>query len=317
MHVTVLGAGVLGRVYGVRLAAGGDQVSFVVRPGREAETGAFVLEQVNGPRRRDAIERPLRVTRIPATTNAVLVAVRFDQLAEVDSPLMAVLRDAPAVPLVVFTPMLPKERVAAEHALGRHLAAAMPGAAGYVDERDVVRYWVTPLAPTLVDASVGTSAMDNALESLLFRLGKAGLPAHRERDVAGLNAGTTIAFFPLVAAIDAGGGIDGLLADRELLATVLEAARESDALGTKVGRVASWAHLLTRFVGPYTLKPGVTLARRLAAEAVRFAEAHFGPKLHDQHLAMGRAILELGREHGSPMPALSRLMDTLRGPRVS
>jgi 2-dehydropantoate 2-reductase len=307
MHVTIVGAGVLGRVYGVRLAAAGESVTFIVRPERAAETGGFVIEQVNGARRRDVLERPVRATAIPASTQAVVLTVRFDQLAAADSPLIATLREAPAAPLVVLTPMLPKERAAAERALGRRLTAAMPGAAGYLDERDVVRYWQTAVAPTLVDA-----VDDPAIDALLFRLGKAGLPAHRERDVAGLNAATTIAFFPLVAAIDAGGGIDALLADKELLATVIDAAHESAALGQKVGKVASWAHVLTRFVGPYTLKPGVTLARRLVPETVRFAEAHFGPKLHGQHLAMGEAVLALGLDHGVPMDAVAKLMDVLR-----
>ena len=314
MHVTIIGAGVLGRIYGVRLAAGGDQVAFLVRPERAPEASPFVLEQVNGPRRRDALDRPERVTEVPRGTRAVLLAVRFDQLGA-DSPLLALLRQAPAVPLIVITPMLPGPRALVEKALGRRLTAAMPGAAGYLDERGVVRYWLTSVAPTLVegDPADPRGGPDGpAIEELLLHLGKAGLPAHRERNVGALNAATTTAFFPLVAAIDAGGGIEGILADKDLFATVIDAARESDALGQKLGKVASWAHLLTRFVGPYTLKPAVALAHRLAPEALRFAEEHFGHKLHAQHLAMGGAILELGREVGLPMPALERLMETLR-----
>jgi hypothetical protein len=311
MHVTVVGAGVLGRIYGVRLAAAGEQVSFVVRPERAGEASPFVVEQINGARRRDALDAPERVTAVPRGTGAVLLAVRFDQLAGAGSPLAAVLREAPPVPLVVLTPMLPKQRAALELALGRRLLAAMPGAAGYLDERDVVRYWLTTVAPTLVEGDA-KDRDGQAVDDLLRRLGKAGLRAHRDRDVGALSAATTTAFFPLVAAIDAGGGVDGVLAHPELFATAIEAARESDELGRKVGKVASWAHLLTRFVGPYTLKPAVALARGLVPEAVRFADTHFGPKLHAQHLAMGDAILELGREHGQAMPALARLMDTLR-----
>jgi 2-dehydropantoate 2-reductase len=41
-------------------------------------------------------------------------------------------------------------------------------------------------------------------------------------------------------------------------------------------------------------------------------EAHFGAKLHGQHLAMGDAILALGREREVPMPALGREMELLR-----
>jgi 2-dehydropantoate 2-reductase len=309
MHVTVVGAGVLGRIYGVRLAVAGEQVSFVVRPERAGESSAFVLEQVNGPRRRDALDRPERVTRIPRAAGVVLLAVRFDQLT--GASLLEIVREAPAVPLIAITPMLPGPRAAVEAALGRQLTAAMPGAAGYLDERGVVRYWLSALAPTLIEGNAASSSAP-ALDHLVHRLGKAGLPAHREREVGALNAATTTAFFPLVAAIDAGGGVDGLLADRELLATVIDAARESDALGQKLGKVASWAHVLTRFVGPYTLGPAVALARRLVPEALRFAQEHFGPKLHAQHLAMGEAILALAREHGLPAPALARLVEVLR-----
>jgi hypothetical protein len=310
MQFTVVGSGVLGQIYGVRLAAAGEQISFVVRPERAGESAPFVLEQVNGPHRRDVVERPERVTQIPRGSAAVFVAVRFDQLAA-GSPLVGVLREAPTVPLIVLTPMLPRQRALVEQAIGRRVVPAMPGAVGYLDDRSVVRYWLTSIAPTLVDGDP-RSKDGPALDEILHRLGKAGLPAHRERDVGALNAATTTAFFPLIAGIDAGGGVDRLLGDKELFATVIDAAHESAVLGQKLGKVASWAHLLTRFVGPYTLKPAVALARTLAPEALRFAESHFGPKLHAQHVAMGDAILEIARELGQEVPALARLMDVLR-----
>src|SRR5262249_31625206 len=93
------------------------------------------------------------------------------------------------------------------------------------------------------------------------------------------------------------------------LAVVLDAAKETASLGDKLGKSASWAHMLTRFISPYTLKPGVALGRRLFPEVMRFVDAHFGPKLHAQHVAMGAAIMELGKEHGQPMPALEALME--------
>ena len=37
-------------------------------------------------------------------------------------------------------------------------------------------------------------------------------------------------------------------------------------------------------------------------------QAHFGPKLHEQHIAMGASILALGHEQGVALPALERLM---------
>lgn len=318
MHVTIVGAGALGRIYGVRLAALGEQVSFVVREARLAETAPFVIERVHADRRRDVIDRPDRVAAVPAKTAAVIVAVRFDQL-EGEGSVIDVLRGAPPAPIVLLTPLLPKQRAALEQAIGRKVVPGMPSVSGYLDDRDVVRYWLPRVAATLLDEPAGQSPdeirMRAAVEELARRIDKAGVPAHLARDVAALNVATTVAFFPLIAAIDAGDGIDGVLADKELVASVLDAAKECEALAHELGKVASWAHLLMRFVGPYTLKPGVTLARTVAPEAVKFVEAHFGPKLHAQHLAMGDTILALGRERGRAMPALTREMDVLRARR--
>ena len=310
--MTIVGAGALGRVYGVRLSASGEQVSFVVRPARLEETSPFVIEQVNGGKRRDVIERPERVAEVPRGTSAILLAVRFDQLAGPD-PVVDRLRAAPPVPIVALTPLLPRQRAELEASLGRRVVPGMPSVSGYFDERSVVRYWLTKVASTLLDDPPGSDgAVHAAVEEVARRLARAGISAHLERDVAALNVGTTTSFFPLIAAIDLGGGVDGVLADKELLGTVLDAAKESAALGQKIGKVASWAHLLTRFVGPFTLKPGVAMARSLAPETVRFVDTHFGPKLHAQHLAMGETILALGKDQGLPMPALGKLMDALR-----
>ncbi|MCC6553605.1 MAG: oxidoreductase [Polyangiaceae bacterium] len=311
MRVAVVGAGALGRAYGVRLAAAGDQVAFVVRPERVAEAAPFVIEQVNGPKRRDVIDRPRRVAEVPADAEVILVAVRFDQLTQTGPGSLAeLLRAAPDRPVVILTPSMPAQQAALEQALGcnRKILAAMPGVSGYIDDRDVVRYWITGVAATLVETPDPGAEGRAAVEGLARRLTNADVPARLERDVPTLNAATTTAFFPLIAAIDAGGGVDGVLSDKGLLTTALDAAKESDALARKLGKIAPWAHLLTKFVGPFTIKPGVGLARRLFPEAVRFVERHFGPKLHDQHLAMGASILALGREHGVELPALERLM---------
>jgi 2-dehydropantoate 2-reductase len=313
MRVAFVGAGALGRIYGARLAVRGDEVAFVVRPERAGESAPFVIEQVNGSKRRDVIERPRRVTEVPADTDVVLVTVRFDQLAE--GALIEVLKKAPDRPVVLLTPSMPAQTAALAQATGREVYAAMPNASGYIDDRDVVRYWIAGVATTLIDAPDPRAAPERraALEELARRLTGADIPARIERDVASLNAATTTAFFPLIAAIDAGGGIDGILSDKGLLSTAIEAAKECDALARRMGKVAPWAHLLTKFVGPFTLKPGVALARRLFPESVRFVERHFGPKLHEQHLAMGASILALGRDQGVELPALDRLMRLLAG----
>ena len=310
MHVTIIGAGALGRIYGLRLLAAGDEVAFLVRPARALETSPFVIEQVNGGQRRDVAEQPRRVTAVPPETRVVLLAIRFDQVAS--DEIAALLRAAPSVPIVVLTPLMPRQQAALEAASGRRVTAAMPSVSGYFDERGVVRHWIIKLASTLIDETGLVEASRPTLEELARHLTRQGIAAHLEGHVGSLNVATTAAFFPIIASINAGGGIDGVLADKDLLATVLDAAHETDALGGKLGKVAPWAHYLTKYIGPYTLKPGVALARRLAPEAVRFAEEHFGPKLYEQHLAMGAAILELGHDHGQAMPALERVMERVR-----
>ncbi|MBK9260894.1 MAG: oxidoreductase [Polyangiaceae bacterium] len=322
MHVIVLGAGALGRIYGARLAAAGVAVSFLVRKSRLDETYSFVVEQVNGEKRRNVVERPNRIATIPNDATLVLLTVRFDQIDRIrhdpNDELANLLRAAPAAPVVVLSPALAPQLEALKNVVGRRVVSAMPGVFGYiddVDDRGVVRYWATGIAPTLFDDEASGevhSLSRDALEVLARRLTNDGLPTRFERDVASLNAASTTAFFPLIAAIDAGHGVDGVLGDKELLDTAISAAKECETLGKKIGKVAPWAQLLTRFIGPYTIKPGVALARRVAPETVRFVERHFGRKLHAQHLAMGDTIREIGREHGIDMPHLDHLLAIVR-----
>jgi len=322
MHAIIFGAGALGRIYGVRLAATGVEVSFLVRKERLGEAYSFVVEQVNGDKRRDVVERPRRIEEIPKDATLILLAVRFDQIdklrSDPDSELAQVLRRGPAVPIVVLTPLLSPQVEALEKALGRSIVSAMPSVVGYVDDvddRGVVRYWTTGLTSTLLDEGAAgdpqTKARD-ALEVLARRLTNDGLATRFEKEVRSLNAASTIEFFPLIASLDAGHGIDGVLADKPLFDTALAAAKECEALAKKIGKVAPWAHLLTRFVGPYTIKPGVALARRIAPESVRFVERHFGPKLHGQNVALAETILLLGKQQGLEMPGLDKLLQRLR-----
>ncbi|WP_437671723.1 ketopantoate reductase family protein [Sorangium sp. So ce131] len=329
MRVSIVGAGALGRVYGVRLAAQGEDVTFVVRPERVAGDGPYVIEQVNGSQRRDTLERPRLAADIPADAEIVLVTVRFDQLAPGHAgaahpgsaaaraaggrTVADILRGGPAVPIAVLTPMLPAERAALEGAAERRVTPAMPSVSGYADERGAIRYWLTAVASTLLDEEGGAPSDRPRLEELARRLTEAGVPARLDRDVGAQNVATTTAFFPLIAAVDAGGGVSGLVADRDALGAALDATRECVALAERLGKVAPWAKLLTRLTGPFAAKTGVALVRQLFPETLRFVDVHFGPKLHGQHLAMGAAILAIGREHGVSLPALERLLALIEG----
>jgi ketopantoate reductase len=311
MRIAIVGAGALGRAYGVRLALAGEIVRFVVRPARAAAPEPFVIEQVNGDKERSVLERPELVTSVPADSDVVVVTVHLDQITLATerqvgdgTPVIELLAAAPDVPVVTLTPLFPGQISALESAAKKTIYPGMPGVTGYIDERGVLRYWVPRSVMTFFDMRGARSSV----EELARTLTRIHIPTQLERDVGARNAATTIAFFPFTAALGIAGSVDGVLANKDLVAAVVDAARECETLARKVGRVASWAVLLGRFIGPYTLKPGVLLARRVAPESVRFVEAHFGAKLARQHAVIGETILELGRERGVAMPELARLL---------
>jgi ketopantoate reductase len=309
MRIAIVGAGALGRAYGVRLALAGEDVRFVVRPARAAAPEPFVLEQLSGDKEHHTLERPRLVTSVPEDIDLVVIAVHLDHVVEAAAPegstrVADLLAAAPNVPIVTLTPLFPSQLAALEAASGKAIFAGIPGVAGHIDERGTLRYWVPRSAMTFFDAR----AAHTPVEELARRLTRAGIPTQLAADVGSLNAATTIAFFPFTAALGIAGSVDGVLASKEIIHAVIEAAKECDVLAKKVGRVASWAQLLGRFIGPFTLKPGIALARRIAPEAVRFVEAHFGSKLTAQHAVIGASILELGRERGVPMPELAKLL---------
>lgn len=308
MHVTFVGAGALGRIYGTRLASIGADTAFVVRPRRLSETTPFVIEERSGGKRLDTLAAPARVVEIPANTDVVVITVRFDQLlGDAREPILPKLLAGPRAPVVVLTPMMPAERARFEAALGRPTVGAMPGVAGYLADHDVVHYWHSALVPTFIEERV-ESPEDAAVDRFARRLEASGLTVGRAADVASLNAATTIAFFPLVAAIGAAGSVEGALADEGLLSLALTAAHETARLSRRIGRPAPLATMALRLASAARLRAVMSAGQAITPELVHFLGEHFGPKLHDQHVAMGASIVALGAEHGCALPALEALL---------
>jgi len=306
MHAAVVGAGALGCVYGARLAAKADVgVTFVVRQPRLKTSGAMLLERVDERDDVIALKAPEYATEVPAHADVVLVCVRGEQL---DDALAALLLRGPDVPAVVLTPMMPGDYARMRAALGERVVAAMPGVVAYLREDRVVRYWLPRMAPTLLDERKGGPAIVRELATTLTR---AGIHSRMEMGVHESNPATTVTFAPLTMALDAGGGVEGLLADAELTKLALRAAEEGAELGRCIGAVASWASILTRFLGRTTLRVGVRLAKLQSPEAVHYVDEHFGHKLHAQNAAMATAMIALAVEKGTRHEALVLLRDRL------
>lgn len=303
LHVAIVGAGALGSVYGVRLALHQTRVTFVVRPGREADASPIRIQRVGAPEILE-LASPQRAAAVPADADLVALAVRVDNI---DDQLDAVLRQPPDVPLLTLTPFMPASLERLRKVLGSRVVVAMPGVVAYANDAGLIRYWLPRSQPTLID---DRAASEPAMKALLQRLESAGISARFEPRVDSVNPATTLTFLPLVIALDvAGGTADRAVADRALLSLALDAVAECRQAASFVGSAPAWAGLLAKFVGPTAIRVGIGLARRTFPEAVTFVERHFGSKTHAQNVLLAREGVELGRSHGLPMSALSRLAD--------
>jgi hypothetical protein len=302
IHVAVIGAGALGRVYGVHLETAGARVTFVVRRERVGDAGHFVVERLNGDRTLRESLAPQRTSEIPRSADAILLAVRGEQI---DSALIGELRSGPDVPVIALTPLLPRgqERLAA--ALGTRLVVAMPTLAAKLDADGVVRYWAFGRSPTLIEKSDRWRVV---LARLAGRFAASHLGVRLERGVSQRNPATTIAFFPLSVAIGGAGGVSALCERDELLRMAGDACRESLELARRIGPIEPAAVVGSWLSRPRTLRAGLALGQRFLPRAVEFVDAHFGSKLDAQHAAFGAEILELARDSGLEMPSLARLL---------
>ncbi len=306
MHIAVVGAGTLGRIYGVHLACAGERVSFVVRENRLGERDPFVLQRLNGRRQRLELPHPTRVASIPVGVSCVLLAVRTDQI---DDALGAVLSSAPPVPVVTLTPALPQDLERLETLVGGRSAVAMPTVAGLL-EAGSVRYWSFRRVPTLIERRHEHLP---TLEALVAALKRSGLNARLSDDVRRRNPATTITFFPLSLALAVAGGARELSRRPELLALATSACRETLRLARRLGPIELPAAVAARAVRPWWLAGALTLASVVFPRATHFVDEHFGAKLMAQHRRLSEEILELARTHQVRMQAFPELLARAKG----
>lgn len=287
----------------MRLARAGVAVELVVRA-RDTRLAPIRVEEVGGAAA--TLEAPAYVDAVPAHADLILVCVRGDQI---DDALVATLRARPSAPVVSFAPMLPKTYTRLRAQLGDRLFAGMSSVTGYTNAEGVTRYWVSKSAKTILDEP---RAADPVLSAFVEALGRAGIAAELQPGVHETNAATSIAFLPLALGLDAAGSLDALMKDHALLALTFRAMTEGRALAQRCGKIAPWAGLVTRFLGPHTIRLGLSLGRSRAPEAIAFVEEHFGRKIHAQNVAMAEEACALADEKETPREALGELLARLR-----
>jgi ketopantoate reductase len=300
MHVAIVGAGALGRVYGVHLAKRtACNVTFVVRPG--VMLGPIRLERVDDDGALLTLEEPRTALVVPPDVDVICVTVRAEQLGSLDS-----LLEACQAPIVVITPMMPQDFARMSARYGPRLRAGMAGAVAYVNERGTSRYWLPRLGTTLIDDVA--SPEPGVMLALVDTLVEAGLRARLERGVHELNPATTVAIAPVSLGLDAAGSIEALLHDETLLPLTLRAIEEGVALSARIGKSAGWLRSLTPYLGKRMLRVGAALVKSQWPETFAYVELHFGRKLHAQNISMARAIVELAETKGTPNEATRALL---------
>jgi ketopantoate reductase len=307
MRVSIVGAGALGSVYGARLAKlAGCQVSLVARD--TAPPSLARLERIeDGEVLSWAL--PARVTRAPSDAEVILVFVRYEQLDALPAQV-----DASSAPVVVMTPMMPRDHALLSAALPGRVLTGMPGVVSYRNDAGAIRYWLPHVATTFVEDPRGATdrrGVSEAPGELVKRLTRAGIGSKLAPDVLTRNVATAVSFIPLAMALDVAGAVDALLQDRALLSLAFDALDEGRELGRAVGRAEPWASRLLRFAGPLTLRIGVGLARSRTPEAMTYLGQHFGRKLHVQNVAMARTLVDLAAEKGTRDRSLRRLLERL------
>jgi ketopantoate reductase len=304
VHVAVFGAGALGSVYGVRLATRARAtVSWIVRPSKVPLRDPIIIESVKNDER-ETIDLPDRVADIPGDADVVLLAVGTDDLDAIRPVLET--RD---VPIVVLTPMLPKDWDRMRATFGARILAAMPNVIAYARKADdthdaVVRYWLPP-APTRIDEPRRTG--DIAVRELARRLDEAGLKAHLELGVHEKNPATTVAWIPIAMAFAIAGSADALAKDDSLMSLTTRACREGASLGKRIGNMEPWAAFSPVVAAPWALRTWLGLLPRISPEALFYAEEHFARKLRGQHRAMIQEMIDLAKDKGVEHQALGEL----------
>jgi 2-dehydropantoate 2-reductase len=216
MKIMVLGAGVQGTLYGVRLAREGHDVTLVAHAARAAELrqrGAIIEDALSG--RTETACLAIEERLVPSAEAAVcLVAVRREQIQEVLSDLAA----ATAISRIVFMVNHANGSESIFNALRRsRVVLAFPGAAGSIDN-GVGRYVEIKQQPTVVESSAPDVVS-------LFR--NAGFRVTRVSDMdAWLRRHAVFVTAVAGALYEKGGDAERLAASPEGVSTFIQAVRE-------------------------------------------------------------------------------------------
>jgi len=275
MDILVIGAGVIGTVYGAHLGAADHRISVLAHG---EHTAAIARSGLRARELASGIEAqtPAAVVTSAAglDVDVVLVALRRDHLDGVAAALAGVTPDA----LVLFMGNNPAGRAGLPSASGAQVALGFPGVGGTIRD-DVATYVTIAQQPTALEAS-DSPRLDAVADALTSR----GLPVQRVSDMDGWLAYHAV----FVAAIAAGlyrCGTDPtrLAEDRATLKLTCAAITEgfqalrADGVG---GRPRNLAVLHNRWLTPVAIRYWARVMRSPMGESAFAAHArHAEPEM--------------------------------------
>jgi 2-dehydropantoate 2-reductase len=298
MKVLIYGAGVIGQIYGGRLAQKGHDVTLLAR-----EESAAALASRGVTLRKDGESwhlRPAVVTEIPrdASFDLILVTVRRDQLA----PIIDDLSESAGGQVVFMLNQCTdlervRERVGADRTL-----FGFPGVAGYRSDDGSITYLEVRQQPNTIERRNG---LERQVTDLLR---SAGFAVETSEDMAGWLATHAVFVTAVGAAILASDGDSAALAaDRARVAELVAAVGEGFRALARQGVT----------VTPTPLRLIFTVVPRFAA--IRYWQAQLrGPvgtiATRDTEFPALRADVRLLVAGHGPTPRLDRLLSDQREP---
>lgn len=306
MKVLVYGAGVIGQIYGARLARAGHDVSLFARGAQARSLSEHGVTLRKGDESFQISPRVLTALPPDDRYDVVLVTVRRDQVADVVPAVAKVSAEHIVYMLNQFVDL---ERLRGESGADRTLFG-FPGVAGYHSAESTVTYLEVPQQKTTIEHRGGRE------RPVVDLLRSAGLPVDVSDDMAGWLATHAVFITAVGAAVMAADGDSvALAADRSRVADMVAAVGEGF-------QALSRQHIA---VTPTPLRLIFTVVPRFIA--VRYWQRqlsgptgtvgiapHMRATRYTELAALIADVRHLVAGHG-PTPRLDKLLDVQPGPR--
>jgi 2-dehydropantoate 2-reductase len=301
VRVLVYGAGVIGRIYGGRLARAGHDATLLARGPATAELAANGVRLLRGDETVEVHPRVIEEVPDGSHWDVILLTVRRDQVEQALPVLDAVSADRV---VVMLNQPVDVRALAARIGIARTVLA-FPGVGGRRLDGGTIRYVQIPQQPT----TVGRNGLEQPVVALLRT---AAFPVAVSSDMTSWLKTHAVFITALGSAIlIAGGESTALAADRGLLTEAVAAVRE----GFRALRRQRIAVAPTPLRVLFTVLPRIVAVRYWQRElrgpvGTDAIAPHLRASRHTEFPVLCDDVRRMMAGHG-PTPRLDRLLDAV------